>query len=177
MNCDGKRSYIHRKKYLNDCVAHIKSVLEFIRLSRGDPGTPEDSHRQAVVHAQSIEAVCWSPHLHLSSENYQKIMAAKTHELCQTIFLRSVPSLDSPQFSRLAASVPESAKLPRPSVPMPIIADRPPPAHDVSPFDAASIDLPALDFGRPPAQLFGENGLDLGLAEFEPGPANLDLPF
>jgi hypothetical protein len=177
MNCDGKRSYIHRKKYLNDCVNHIKGVLEFIRLGRQDPGTAEDSHRQAVVHAQSIEAVCWSPHSHLSAESYQKIMVAKTHELCHMILLRSIPSLDFPQFYRLATTVPECARFRRPSVPMPIIAHKPPPVHEPSPFDTVSIDLPALDFGPQPAQFFGENGLDLGWAEFDPGTANLDLPF
>jgi hypothetical protein len=177
MNSDGKRSYIHRKKYLNDTVNHIKSVLEFIHLSRQDPGTPEDSHRQALAHAQSIEAVCWSPHSHLSAETYQKIMAAKTHELCQTILFRSLPSLDFSQFCRLSTMLPERARLPRPSVPIPIIIQKAPPVHDASPFDTMSIDLPVLDLGPQPAQLFGENCLDLGFAEFDASPANLDLPF
>jgi hypothetical protein len=172
MKCDGKRSYIHRKKYLNDCVNHIKGVLEFIRVSRGDAGSPEELCRQALVHAQSIEAVCWSPHSHLSAEGHQKIMAAKTHELCQTILPRAVPSFDFPQFFRLATAVQECARLPRPSLPMPIIAQRPPPVHEASPFD-----MPDLDFGPPPAQFFGENGLDFRLAEFDPGTANLDLTF
>jgi hypothetical protein len=70
-------------------------------------------------------------------------MAAKMHELCQTILLRSVSSLDFPQFHRLATAVQECAWLPRPSVPVPIIAQRPPRVHEASPFDAVSIDMPA----------------------------------
>jgi hypothetical protein len=159
-----KRSYIHRKKYLNDCVTHIKGVLEFIRLVRRDPGGPEDSQRQALVHAQSVEALCWSPHSHLSADSYQKIMAAKTQELCQIILLKS---FNFPQFCRLAAIFPECNRPPRPVLPMPIIPQRPAPdaARDddfPSPFEEINIEFPTLESQPNPFMAADDGQLNLG---------------
>jgi hypothetical protein len=175
-----KRGYIQRKKYLKDCAAHINSVLEFIRLVCRDPGGPEHSQRQALAHAQSIEAFCWSPHSHLSAENYQKIMAAKTQELCHTILIKSLPSFDFPQLCRLAAIISDSSRVRRPVLPMPIIPHLPAPEvareEDLpAPFEGLNIESPALELESQPSPFLG---LDEGLlARFDHELDGLELPF
>jgi hypothetical protein len=113
-----KRSYIHRKKYLNESVAQIKVVLEFIRLARKDPGSPESSHKVALEHAQSIEAVCWSPHSRLTADVYQRIMAAKTQELCRMLLRNALPTIDLAQLSRIDPRLAEDPA--PPPLPVPV---------------------------------------------------------
>ena len=43
------------------------------------------SEQKAQQHAQEIEAVCWSPHSKISSTDYEKLMNAKTNELCHML--------------------------------------------------------------------------------------------
>lgn len=132
---NNKRNYIRRKKYLTDCISQIKATLEFISLVRGEKVNPSDSQKQASDHAKAIEAVCWSPHSRLSADGYQKLMAAKTQELCRTILKKLLPTFDMSQFQKLSTLVPpdrtkvgqsagllpERAKTPQPSLPVPII--------------------------------------------------------
>jgi len=42
-------------------------------------------NEQASLHAKSVEALCWSPKLQMTDEEYQNLTAAKTHELCQAL--------------------------------------------------------------------------------------------
>ena len=131
-----KRNYIRRKKYLQDCISQIKATLEFIHLARGETVNPNELQKQAMDHAKAIEAVCWSPHSRLSAESYQKLMSAKTQELCRTIIKKLLPSFDLSQLQKLSSTltlperpktppppalIPERAKTPQPSLPVPII--------------------------------------------------------
>ena len=129
-----KRNYIRRKKYLNDCIAKIKATFDFIRIMRREKVAPGESERFAMGHAQAIEAVCWSPHSHLSAESYQKLMAAKTQELCRTLLKKSLPALDMTQLQRLSTTlVPDRPHTPQPSLPMPILLQNPAPRQARSP--------------------------------------------
>jgi len=87
-----KRNYIRRKKYLNDTYEKIKRALEFINL-KGQLGMKEQEiQKQAMSHAQTIEAACWSPHLKLSAKEYEDIASMKTTELCQALSQQLLPS-------------------------------------------------------------------------------------
>jgi hypothetical protein len=142
-DASNKRNYIRRKKYLMESVNQIKATLEFIRIARGDLPS-EDIQKQALAHAQAVEAVCWSPRARLSAETYQRLMASKTQEFCRAILKRAVPGIDFGQLQRLTVLRPESAPpmLPEPILPIPIIR-RPAPGDQISETDWAQ---PVLSF-------------------------------
>ncbi|KAH0794498.1 hypothetical protein GPJ56_001523 [Histomonas meleagridis] len=117
---NNKRNYIRRKKYLNDCINQVKATLEFVDIARGEKVNVAENQRLALAHAQAIEAVCWSPHSRLSSDCYQRLMNAKTNELCRTIIKKSLP-VDFTQLQKIVPLVPERSQTPQPSLPVPII--------------------------------------------------------
>jgi hypothetical protein len=117
-----KRNYIRRKKFLMDCCSQLKATLDFVRVARGDKD-PGDSAKEALAHAQAIEAVCWSPRARLSAENYCQLMASKTQELCSAILRKSLPSLDLGQIQNFGMLRPEIPKAALPRFPIPIISD------------------------------------------------------
>jgi hypothetical protein len=159
MNTQGKRSYIPRKKYLNDSIVQIKSTLEFIRLTRKDSGSAEQSHKAAVAHAQSIEAVCWSPHSRLSADGYQRIMAAKTQELCWTLLRTAITSLDLAQLQRLGPQLLEPVVAPPRVIPHPILPMAPVPRDDAWPHELGGLDMGTVlgDAGNPFEPVIQEN--------------------
>lgn len=63
---------------MKDSAPQVKGTLEFIRLARKDPGSPEQSHKATVAQTQSIAAVWWPAYSRLSVEDSRRIMAAKT---------------------------------------------------------------------------------------------------
>ena len=95
-----KRNYIRRKKYLNECADQIKGTLEFIAYARGETIVEEHITKVAFMHAEGIEAACWSPHTRISSDNYQALMSSKTKELCRIILKQSFPNLDFHQLQQ-----------------------------------------------------------------------------
>jgi hypothetical protein len=120
-----KRNYIRRKQHLTDSAKQIRATLEFIRRVRGDDST-EDLQKQAVTHAESIEAVCWSPRARLSAGGYGQLMTSKTQELCTVMLQRSLPGFDISQLQRLAVTfkdnfnqVPPNPTFTLPIIPMP----------------------------------------------------------
>jgi hypothetical protein len=161
--CAGKRNYIQRKKYLYDCVSQIKTTLDFIRLARGETVQTASSQSEALAHAQAIEAVCWSPHSRLSAESYQKLMSAKTQELCRTILKKSLTSTDVTHLQKLTAMASDQAKTPSPTLPVPILPElhghSPSPGEFpeiewsgtfISSFDGFSADFPSLQIESVP---------------------------
>jgi hypothetical protein len=62
-----------------------------VRAIRREPGSPDDLQRSAIAHAELIAAACYSPHLHVSADSYQRLMAAKTQEVCVAILRSSIP--------------------------------------------------------------------------------------
>lgn len=96
-----RRNYIQRKKCLNNSVNQIVNVLNIIQILQKDTGSPIEKQKVAYEHAQKIEAACWSPHSKLTPESYEKLISAKTQELCRVIFKKSIPQLDSNKIQRL----------------------------------------------------------------------------
>ncbi|KAH0789584.1 hypothetical protein GPJ56_006550 [Histomonas meleagridis] len=88
---------------------------------RGTTISPQDCQNQAENHAQTIEAVCWSPHSKISALDYQKLMNAKTQELCWTLLKKSLPPFKIQQIQKMV--IPQiQEKSPTPSsFPIPII--------------------------------------------------------
>jgi hypothetical protein len=162
METPPKRSYIHRKRYLNDSVHQIKAVLDFIRLVRREPASPEDSHRQALAHAQSIEAVCWRPHSRLPADVYQRMMSAKTQEVCRTILRTSLPSFDFSQLQGMLGRTKNTA----PQLPLPILnelswSDRVEPRGIEFPaLENITPDIAPYDIDSGPISVFGEETED-----------------
>jgi uncharacterized protein YnzC (UPF0291/DUF896 family) len=171
---EGRRSYVHRKKYLKDCVTQVKAALEVVRIVRQEPGLPDDSHKQAVAHAESIEAACWSPNSGISPEGYRRMMAAKTQELCCAILRNALPRNDFCQLLQLLTRGTNLSVLARPRLPVPIIPND---SVEGSPIpEPAALEFPALDIERGSVTRFEDGGgLDLafdsvcgGLGEFRP---------
>jgi hypothetical protein len=173
-----KRPYIHRKRYLKDCILQIKTALEFVRLVRQDPGCDDDSYNTAVAHGQSIEAVCWSPHSRMSPERYQQILIAKTQELCCTIIRKALPSFDFSQLQRIIPHPPDRRHVPHPTLvvpklPMPKLRGEETPLMSISSLDGVDADFPGFAIEPLPFMEFGDwktgeppfESLDSGLNE------------
>ena len=100
-----KRNYIRRKKYLQDCTLQIKAAIDFITIIKGNKINNIDSEKQAVLYAQQIEAVCWSPRSQMSAESYQKLMQTKTREFTSTILKKALPFLDILQLQKIISAL------------------------------------------------------------------------
>lgn len=96
-----RRNYIQRKKCLNNSVNQIVNVLNFIQVLQKDSVSPIEKQKVAYAHAQKIEAACWSPHSKLTPESYEKLISAKTAELCRVILKKSIPQMDSNKIQQL----------------------------------------------------------------------------
>jgi hypothetical protein len=139
LDLQNKRNYIRRKKYLDQSTAHIKSTLEFIAAVLGEALNPGEIQKAALVHAREIEAACWSPRPRPTAEVYEKLMAAKTAELCCALANHALPSFDFVQLSKVAAlkmaSAPTSTAA-EPPLPLPEVA------HDMDDGLSPNGDLP-----------------------------------
>lgn len=89
-----KRNYIRKKKYLKEAADQIRSTLEFISYAQKEDINSEKLQLISQHHAEAIEAACWSPHIHLTSEEYQTLMNTKTQELCRALILKAFPNID-----------------------------------------------------------------------------------
>ena len=136
-----KRNYIRRKKYLNECAEQIKGTLEFIAYARGEAINEEHINKIASIHAEGIEAACWSPHTRISSDNYQALMSSKTKELCRIILKQSFPNFDFYQLQKMISQKTSSLTNPPSIEQLPPI---PPSIHQ------PSSESPALTLKSPP---------------------------
>ena len=91
-----KRNYIKRKKFLNDNIERIKKTLIFVKMMTNIPINDQEIDKKALLHAQSIEAACWSPHQKLTAKEYEEISAFKANELCHAITKKYIPNLTTP---------------------------------------------------------------------------------
>jgi hypothetical protein len=146
MHDGGRRCYVHRKKYLKECITQVKAALEVVRIVRQEPGLPDDCHKLAVAHAESIEAACWSPNSGISPEGYRRMMAAKTQELCCAILRNALPRNDFCQLVQLLNRGSNLSALARPRLPVPIITNASVEAWPIP--DPAAFEFPALDIER-----------------------------
>jgi hypothetical protein len=169
MSSGKKRCYVHHKKFLNESLTQIKNTLEFIRVIRKDPGSPEESQRKALAHAQSIEAVCWSPHSHISTDIYQRIMAAKTQELCCMLLRNALFTVDVTQLCHFD---PRVARQPvQPPLLVPVFLAQGSRLENGWP-GFPTLDLESIGaFGSEPRDVYA------GLGPFEGGGADLESYF
>lgn len=96
-----KRNYVKRKKNLKDCVGKIRTTLDYVCKARGELMNQEDTERLAIMHAQAIEAACWTPNLGLTGEEYQLLMANKTLDLCYAILRKALPEMQQDAITML----------------------------------------------------------------------------
>jgi hypothetical protein len=134
LSLQNKRNYIRRKKYLDESTAQIRSTLEFIAAVVGDSPNRCEIHKKAVVHAQAIEAACWSPRPRPTAELYQKLMAAKTAELCRALAKRALPAFDIGQLLKFATV--KTATVPAAQPQAPVVT------HDLDDGFSPNGDLP-----------------------------------
>jgi hypothetical protein len=100
---DSKRNYIRRKKYLDETTNQIKTTLEFIAIVGGETPNSSEIQKAALLHAQGIEAACWSPRPRPTAEAYQQLISVKTAELCRVLTKQAIPGFDFAQLSKLAS--------------------------------------------------------------------------
>lgn len=79
------RVYIRRKRCLKEAQKIIYDVLVSISTSHGDEINEKLLNKQALEHAISIEAACWSPKLHVTDAEFENLMISKAHELCKIL--------------------------------------------------------------------------------------------
>lgn len=130
-------------------------------LAKGEVPNRNEITKLATVHAQAIEAACWSPHSRLTAEDYQTLMNAKTRELCIALTKKAVQSFDfthlikMPEFKAPERSVtPQVKVIPQPMVPrsapvsFPILEDIQPEEADTCEmnFSFVQTDTIGIDF-------------------------------
>lgn len=60
-------------------------TLGFIASSNGTPKQEKDLIQESTMHAKQIEAVCWTPRIKMTDEEYSNLMLQKTKELCRLL--------------------------------------------------------------------------------------------
>jgi hypothetical protein len=87
-----QRSYIKRKRVLNDSTEAITRTLRFINQREGFRETECDVVQGATALAHAVEAACFVSVNKSSEERYRLTVALKTAQLCQSLLAR--PKLD-----------------------------------------------------------------------------------
>ena len=131
-----RRTYIRRKKALNESIKLIQNTLLKISLLSQQKMSDREVLSQAASFANSIEAQCWSPRLQMSDEEYRNIIMNKTEQICTTLWMkfhskgspesqyRSGPSVMQPPpfppVQQNTFSIPQPISLNLPQFPAPI---------------------------------------------------------
>ena len=92
------RSYIRRKRCLNESINLIQNTLRTIAANQGQVIPEKELKYLSKHHAQSVEACCWTPRLKIGDEEYQQLTYSKTQELC-SVLLRNSQQFNIQQFS------------------------------------------------------------------------------
>jgi hypothetical protein len=79
------RSYVKRKRYLNESIELIKKTLECLASLRREPPNPADISAQATARALEIEATCWTTFNRPANDEYNRAMMAKTRQVCMAL--------------------------------------------------------------------------------------------
>lgn len=53
--------------------------------------------KEAKKHAESIEAVCWTPSAQITEEEYLVLLTNKTNQVCNALIAESIASTPYPQ--------------------------------------------------------------------------------
>ncbi|EAY04022.1 hypothetical protein TVAG_055080 [Trichomonas vaginalis G3] len=90
MEC--KRTYIRRKRCLNEITATIRNALRYISERNNGELSDEAIEQLATQHSSSIEAACWFPKQHMTEGEYSNLLMGKAKQLCQALIQREVSS-------------------------------------------------------------------------------------
>lgn len=88
---EGKRTYIRRKKCLNEIVSTIKSTLKYISDHNRKEIGPLQIDQLALQHSTAIEAACWFPKQHMTEKEYSNLLMGKAKLLCQALMKQKLP--------------------------------------------------------------------------------------
>ena len=89
---ENKRTYIRRKRCLNEIVTQIKSTLVYISTQNGQAPDIKEVEQIALKHSNDIEAACWFPKQHLTEKEYQNLLMGKAQLLCQALISSHLPN-------------------------------------------------------------------------------------
>ena len=88
---DNKRTYIRRKRCLNEIFSAIKNTLAYISSQNGQDISVSEMNDIAKKHSHAIEAACWFPKQHITESEYQSLLMGKTKLLCQALISSNIP--------------------------------------------------------------------------------------
>jgi hypothetical protein len=94
------RNYVKRKRHLNESVDLIKRTLECLASVRGEPMNSAEISRQALARALEIEAACWNSLRRPANEEYNRVMMAKTREVCMALITNAIAPRPDANFVR-----------------------------------------------------------------------------
>lgn len=83
------KSYVRRKRCLNENAKNIQNALKHAATIKGEPINERDLQNKASEYAEYIKATCWSPKQNLTDDNYMQLTFAKTNELCNSIIKKA----------------------------------------------------------------------------------------
>lgn len=89
MEC--KRTYIRRKRCLNEITATIRNALRYISERNNGEFTDEAIEQLAAHHSSAIEAACWFPKQHMTEGEYSNLLMGKAKLLCQALIQSKLP--------------------------------------------------------------------------------------
>jgi hypothetical protein len=84
------RNYVKRKRYLNESIDLIKKTLECLASVRRENPNPAEISQQALSRALEIEATCWTTLPRPANEDYNRVMMAKTREVCVALITNAI---------------------------------------------------------------------------------------
>ena len=84
-----RKTYIRRKRCLNQSIEQIKDTMIYIMKNTGYRMTESQLLEFAKARAKEIEAACWSPRLKISDKEYSQIVLKKTYQLCNILLVQS----------------------------------------------------------------------------------------
>lgn len=85
-----RRSYIRRKKCLNECMKIIQQTLRQLASLKHIQVSDLVLTEMARKYAEEVEAMCWSPRLHITNEEYQNMTREKTKHVCRVLLTREI---------------------------------------------------------------------------------------
>lgn len=114
-----KRTYIRRKKALNESIKLIQNTLSKISMLSSNKISEREILSNAASFANSIEAQCWSPRLQMTDDEYRQVIMNKTEQICTTLWMKfhAKPGMEN-QFRQGGGIMQGTAFQPPPQAPI-----------------------------------------------------------
>lgn len=106
-----KRNYVLRKRFFNQSMAMLKDTIERLERSVGAKSDEITIQKMAESRAMEIEASCWDAKKRLKSDEYGRLVMAKTKQVCLALINKTLSAW--PVFPELKAIL---AQLTRPQI-------------------------------------------------------------